>query len=241
MEKNYLFIKDNLQKFDFSNFNFSDIHLWNISEVINQKEEQTIYFYCKNLNEFHSVVNSKYIPHITFVGDSLFSNFYTDTLSPEFDSLERFWFPEKKHLSKNFIEKFLLLPNIKNTPIAIVFNPFVQSDMNYAEFIGFVKELHSIYKNPLFFKDFSLQENETFSLNNQAMIEGKTYYVVLGLFGDYYLSNKPTSQSINFGILKDPECLICEFAQICKNRGLGIIKSEEKFNSCIGIKLFQQN
>jgi hypothetical protein len=63
----------------------------------------------------------------------------------------------------------------------------------------------------------------------------------LGLFGDYYLSELPTVQSIDLGILRDRHCVICEFAQICKNRGLGIIKVKENFNSCIGIKIFQQN
>lgn len=241
MEKNYLFIKENQQFFDFSTFNFSDIHLWNMAEILNKKEGQNIYFYCKNLDDFQSVVNSSFIPHLTFIGDSLFSDFYTKTLSSEFNSLERFWFPEKKHLNENFINLFLSLADIHTTAIAIVFNPFIQSDITYFEFMDFIKKLHSVYKNPLYFKDLSLQDNEVFSLNNQAIIDGKTYYVVLGLFGDYYLSNPPSLQSINLGILKDSVCLTCEFAQTCKERGLGIIKFEEKFKSCIGIKLFQQH
>lgn len=241
MEKNYLFIKENQEFFDFSNFNFSDIHLWNIAKIYNKKENQNIYFYCKNLNDFQYVVNSGFIPHLAFIGDSLFSDFYIETLSSEFDSLERFWFPEKKHLNEDFIRLFLSLPNIYTTALAIVFNPFIQSDISYPEFMDFVKKLHSVYKNPLYFKDLSLQDNEIFSLNNQAIIDGKSYFVVLGLFGDYYLSNPPSLQSINLGILKDSVCLTCEFAQTCKDRGLGIIKFEEKFKSCIGIKIFQQN
>ena len=241
MEKNYLFIKENHQNFDFSTLNFSDIHLWNLAQVINKKPEQNIYFYCKNLNELETVVNSDYIPHITFLGSDIFSNFFQATLKPEFNNLERFWFPEKKNLSTASIQKFLSLPQIQKTSIAIVYNPFVQEDFTYIEFLNFLNELFKVYKNPLFFKDLELQENEIFSTNNRAIINGKNYHVVLGVFGDYYLENKPSTQSINFGILKDSQCIKCEFANSCKDRGLGIIKFEEKINSCIGIKLFQQN
>lgn len=241
MNRNYLFIKGNEQNLDLSNLDFSDIHLWNISHILNKQKHQTVYFYCKNLTEFHSVVHSCYIPHITFLGDSLFSEFYENTLTKEFDCLERFWFPDLKHLTEDTIKKFLSLKDINTTSIAIAFNPFIQKDISYVEFIQFIKKLYTVYKNPLFTKELLLQENELFSLNNKAIINGKTYYVVLGLFGDYYLLNSPTEQSLSLGIFKDPNCITCEFAHTCKERGLGIIKTEEQLKSCIGIKLFQQN
>ena len=98
----------------------------------------------------------------------------------------------------------------------------------------------SQYKNPLFQKDLSLQDKEYFSDTNSAIINGVKHFVVLGLFGDYYSLEKPTEQSINFGILKDKTCVFCNFAESCKNRGLGILKYENKISGCVGIQLFQQ-
>ena len=141
----------------------------------------------------------------------------------------------------DFINQFLLLKDIKNTSIAITFNPIFQSDINYEEFFLFIKNINSKYSNPLFFKDLSLQNNEIFSLNNSAIIDEQKHYVVLGIFGDYYSLEKPSEKSISFGILKDKQCVTCDFAIGCKERGLGILKYDNNIQSCIGIKLFQQN
>lgn len=241
MEKNYLFIQDIQDNYNLSNMEYTDIHIWNIGKISSKNNNQSIYFYTKNINEFNYVLKSEHIPHITFIGDSIFSDFYQNTLVPEYTHLERFWFPEKKHFNQDFINLFMNLPSIHNTSIAIVFNPNIQKDITYKEFYDFLKLLYSQYKNPLFFKDLAMYEDEYFSIKNAAIINGKTHYVVLGLFGDYYSPELPSQQAINFGILKDSQCVICDFANTCKQRGLGIIKHEEKIKSCIGIKVYQQN
>lgn len=172
------------------------------------------------------------------MGDDIFSNFYDTTLSFNF---ERFWFPEKKHLNSYFLNLFISLKDIGNTPIAIVFNPIFQPDITYEEFFIFIQKLNSQYTNPLFLKDLSLQENEKFSLENTAIIDNEQYYVILGLFGDHYSKIQPSTKSMHFGILKDKQCITCDFAESCKERGLGALKFDNKIQSCVGIKLFQQN
>lgn len=238
MEKSYLFIKTDELSYDLNQLNYTDLHFWKPIEILNKQKFQEVYFYCTNLIEIKETLKNNYIPHISFMGDSIFSSFYNDT---EEYNLERFWFPEKKHFTQEYIDLFLNLPNIENTPIAIVYNPLFQNDIDYQEFFVFIKQLNLKYKNPLYFKDLSLQNDEIFSLNNAAIINNKHHFVVLGLFGDYYSIKEPTQQAINLGILKDKECVVCEFAQTCKDRGLGFIKFEQKISSCIGIKLFQQN
>lgn len=238
MEKNYLFIKNEQIIYDLKNINYTDVHFWNTCHIENQQPLQNVYFYCKTIEEINFVLTNNYIPHITFVGDSIFSSFYDATSSYD---VERFWLPEKKHLNNDFIHRFLSLPNIEHTPIAITFNPIFQPDITYEEFFLFIKKLNSKYVNPLFLKDLILQENESFSLNNSAIIDGKQYYVVLGLFGDYYSLEKPTDKSMSLGILKDKQCVTCDFAVSCKERGLGILKYDNNIQSCVGIKLFQQN
>lgn len=241
MKKNYLFIQNYQDNYDLSHFDFTDIHIWNVAPVINQDKNQQVYFYAKNLHEFNMVLTKKHIPHITFLGDSLFSDFYTNTLCSEYNTLERFWFPEKKHLNQDCINQFLNLREINNTNIAVVFNPHVQKEISYQDFYSFIKLLYSQYKSPLYFKDLSLYENEFFSSDNTAIINGQKHYVVLGLFGDYYLSDLPPNQIMNLGILKDAQCVMCDFADLCQQRGLGIIKYNEKIKSCVGIKLYNQD
>lgn len=238
MEKNYVFIKSKELSYDLNTLNYTDIHFWNITNITNKKSNQNVYFYCKNLNDIDFSIKNQSIPHITFIEDSIFSSFYKDTLKY---NLERFWFPGNKNFTQEYIDKFIQLQDIDKTPIAIVFNPAFQSDIDYNDFFKFIKKLNSQYVNPLYFKDLSLQENEIFSLDNCAIIDNETYYVVLGLFGDYYSKEKPSNQAMTFGILKDKTCIRCEYAQTCKDRGLGLIKFEQNIHSCIGIKLFQQN
>lgn len=237
MKKNYLFIKNNDINFNLKNFEYTDIHFWNICNIQNKENFQNIYFYCRNIEEINYVLKNNYIPHIIFDGDNIFSSFYNNTLHFDF---ERFWLPEKKHLTIEFIQKFLKLSNINTTPIAIIYNPIFQSDISYQEFFSFIQLLNSQYKNPLFSKDLTLHEQEFFSETNLAIINGIKHFVVLGVFGDYYSLEKPTAQSINLGILKDKNCVFCDFAESCKNRGLGILKYENKISGCVGIKLFQQ-
>lgn len=241
MEKNYLFIQDMQENYDLSCLDFTDIHIWHFGSVHHKKKNQNVYFYTKNLYEFNYVLKSENIPHITFVGDTLFSDFYKQTLLPEFCTLERFWFPEEKHLNQKHIDMFMNLCQIENTSIAVVFNPNVQKDITYQEFYNFIQLLYSQYLSPLFKKDLDMYEEEIFSVKNMAIINGKSHYVVLGLFGDYYLPDLPTNQAINFGILKDSQCVMCDFANACKQRGLGIIKHSEQIKLCIGIKSYNQN
>ena len=85
----------------------------------------------------------------------------------------------------------------------------------------------------------SLQNNEIFSKNNAAFINNEFYFVVLGLFGDYYFKEEPNSKILFEGIMKDKICMFCDNAEFCNQRGLGIIKYDNKIKSCIGIKLFQ--
>lgn len=238
MKNTYLFIKSDKTIFDLNCFDYTDIHFWNVCNIYNEKNYQNIYFYCKNIQEIANVIKDKNIPHITFMGNNIFSSFYLETQDLNF---ERFWFPQNDNLTDEGIEKFLKLSNIENIPIAIVFNPLFQPDINYKDFLDFIKKINSKYKNPLFFKDLNLQENEIFSLDNKAIIDDREYFAILGLFGDYYSLDKPTQIKMNLGILKSKECVICEFSEICKERGLGFIKIEEDIKSCIGIKLFQQN
>ena len=110
-----------------------------------------------------------------------------------------------------------------------------------SDFLTFVNDINKSFSNPLFEKDLSLQVDEIFSEENKAVINDETYYVVLGLFGDYFMKNKPSDFDLMAGIMKDKNCVKCEYAEICKNRGLGIIKHNNKIQSCIGIKLFNQN
>lgn len=241
MTKNYLFIQDIQDNYNLSHFNFTDIHIWNVAPISEQQNNQQVYFYTKNLEEFNTILKTQHIAHLTFLGDNLFSDFYTTTLKPEFNSLERFWFPEKKHLNQEYINKFLDLPEINTTSVAIVFNPHIQKDITYFEFYSFLNLLYSQYNSPLFDKDLSMYEQEFFSQHNAAIINGKKHCVVLGLFGDCYLPDFPDSHVINLGILKDSKCVMCDFANACIQRGLGIIKHTEKIKSCIGIKLYNQN
>lgn len=239
MENKYLFIKNNQSTLNLSEFTeFTDIHIWNYVDIINYSSTQNIYIYAKNMNELQQILHDGFIPHICFVGDTIFSSFYEDSLS--YNDIERFWFPSLKNINNDTLN-FLSIKNIELTPIAISFNEYIQVDIHYEQFLPFIKNINKFYKNPLFKKDLELQNNEIFSANNMAIVNNEGYFVVLGLFGDYFSKEKPTNLQLFSGIMKDKHCVKCEFAELCKNRGLGFIKHNNKIQSCIGIKLFQQN
>jgi hypothetical protein len=239
MENKYLFIKNTQSTLDLAEFTeFTDIHIWNYVEIINYSTTQNIHVYAKDMNELQKILNDGFIPHICFIGDSIFSSFYDDSLL--YNDIERFWFPSLKNISNDTLN-FLSLKNIEHTPIAISFNEHIQIDINYEQFLPFIENINQSYINPLFKKDLELQNNEIFSDNNIAIINNEKYYVVLGLFGDYFSKEKLTNLQLFSGIMRDKNCVKCEFADLCKNRGLGFIKHHNKIQSCIGIKLFQQN
>jgi len=239
MKNTYLFIKSNDIILDLSNYNnFSDIHIWNYTKIINYNSQQKIHFYAKNISELKQIIEEGFIPHLCFIGDSIFSSFYENTL--HFNNIERFWFPSIQNIDNDKM-RFLLLKNISNVPIAISYNQYLQDNIDYKNFLTFIKDINQSFCNPLFEKDISLQEKEVFSEDNKAIIDGIHYYVILGLFGDYFTIKKPNDLELLSGIMKDKNCVICEFAEICKNRGLGFIKYDNKIQSCIGIKLFNQS
>lgn len=204
-----------------------------------------IYIYAYNIKMAKAAKKNNLLIHYCFKNSNLsIKDDFFKLMEKDLNS-EVFWILDNNILDVEIFTSISWLKDL-NRAVCPYFSGLLtnQIDTNDHEKIrDYIKNIHTYFKNPLFFKEKSLTTtnwnfNEYIEQKNNVLYSKK---LIMGIFGDIFVDNSEDSsiQKINLKtLLRTKDCSSCSYLENCKERGIGYIIYSLKLKGCCSYKLF---
>lgn len=221
--------------------NYSTINLFQSKNKNITISHPQVYVYCFTEEQVLFCIDKGYHYHLCFYSNDIL----TSTLFKYYNKdTEVFWFPFIEDFTKEKQVEYAKFFNDLNLPICIsisaIFNPLSVCEESRV----WIKELYSLFSNPLIERELEIINNELFNTNNHYIHQTHNNItiqsIILGYMGDHILSEHSTMSDNAKTIFRTSECANCDYQEQCINRGIGLIIKENKYKGCCGIKIFHK-
>lgn len=233
---------------------FENIHIYiepkyrsfqkNIFQKIIQKiKNQHIYLYSFSEEDIILAKQYQFDYHFCFRKTTFLPNHPFFQLAQK-ENKENFYIIDEETV-KDFEHQLKYVKNFQQ-PLSFVATDLMQihSISNYSSLYLFIQKINNNYQNPLKSIEQNIntpywKEQQYICQNNDTIQEG---FLIMGIWGDISIlvheEQLLTYQKINQAtLLKNKECINCQFLNNCMQRGIGIIMKQQNIKQCIAYRL----